>query len=381
MKSKILFILHIPPPIDGAAMMGKYIKESPLINDSFEADYINLTSAFSLETIGKGNLIKIGTIINILKEVLQAISAKKYDYCYMTLTAKGAGFYKDFLVVILLKLFGLNIIYHFHNKGVSISGKKWYNHLLYKVTFHNSKCILLAESLYYDIQTYVRKENIFICNNGIPNLKIDTISRSKPQISGNSMCKFLFLSNMMKEKGVLVFLEAAKLLQEKGYIFECHYVGAWSDIAEQIFTDKVKALGLNDNIFMHGPKTNGAKIALYDMADVFVFPTYYHNECFPLVLLEAMHCSLPVISTPEGAIADIVTEGETGLLTPQQDVKKLAVAMEYLLSHPEERLKMGIEGRRKYEKLYTRRIFEKCMLEILSSVLISAKKQIPPSKN
>lgn len=45
MKSKILFIMHMPPPVHGAAMMGKYIHDSKLINDKFECHYINLTTA------------------------------------------------------------------------------------------------------------------------------------------------------------------------------------------------------------------------------------------------------------------------------------------------------------------------------------------------
>lgn len=41
----------------------------------------------------------------------------------MTLTAKGAGFYKDFVIILLVKLFKVKIIYHFHNKGVALNSK------------------------------------------------------------------------------------------------------------------------------------------------------------------------------------------------------------------------------------------------------------------
>ena len=52
MSSKILFILHLPPPIHGAAMMGKYIQESELIDSSFDSYCINLATAGSLsETV------------------------------------------------------------------------------------------------------------------------------------------------------------------------------------------------------------------------------------------------------------------------------------------------------------------------------------------
>lgn len=48
MKQKILFIMHMPPPVHGAAMVGQYIHDSKLINDKFDSHYINLTTAKNL---------------------------------------------------------------------------------------------------------------------------------------------------------------------------------------------------------------------------------------------------------------------------------------------------------------------------------------------
>jgi len=365
-KSKVLFILHIPPPVNGAALMGQYLKESPLINTNFETDYINLTAAFNLDQIGKRSFAKFWIVLQILKNVLAAIRTKKYDLCYMTLTAKGAGFYKDFLVVLLLKLFRLKIIYHFHNKGVAKSGKKWYNHLLYQITFHKAECILLAPTLFNDVRPYIARSKVYFCANGIPHIAVT----DKPLLvnaATMSVCKFLFLSNMMKEKGVLDLLEACKLIKNKKLKFECHFIGAWSDITEQAFNHAVSTLELKNEVKMHGKKYNEDKIEFFNLADVFVFPTYYHNECFPLVLLEAMQFGLPVIATPEGAIAEIVLDKKTGLLIKQKDVNALAAAMIAVLNNPIERKKMGDEGRKRYEELFTLGSFEEKMYSILNT--------------
>ena len=40
-KPKVLFIMHMPPPVHGASMMGQYIHDSKLISESFECRYIN----------------------------------------------------------------------------------------------------------------------------------------------------------------------------------------------------------------------------------------------------------------------------------------------------------------------------------------------------
>ena len=52
-KPSILFILHLPPPIHGAANIGLNIKQSSLINNSFNCDYINLTTQANLKDMGK----------------------------------------------------------------------------------------------------------------------------------------------------------------------------------------------------------------------------------------------------------------------------------------------------------------------------------------
>lgn len=98
-----------------------------------------------------------------------------------------------------------------------------------------------------------------------------------------------------------------------------------------------------------------------------LFPTFYHNECFPLVLLEAMEHGLPCISTTEGGIPGIVDDGKTGFLVPKHDVAVLADKIQFLLNDSVLRSNMGKAGREKFEKEFTLEVFEKRMVEILSN--------------
>lgn len=52
-NKKVLFILHLPPPVHGASMVGKYIHDSETINNTFECHYLNLTLAKDINDIGK----------------------------------------------------------------------------------------------------------------------------------------------------------------------------------------------------------------------------------------------------------------------------------------------------------------------------------------
>src|SRR6476619_5973734 len=226
MKKKILFILHLPPPVHGAAVVGKSIKESVLINDRFDADYINLSTSSSMTEINELKAEKIVKLVRIQSQIVKALFTKKYDLCYVTLNSAGAGFYKDLIAVIILKIFRKKIIYHFHNKGVRENSSGWMNNLLYKFAFHNTKSILLSRNLYTDLKKYVNQRDVYYCPNGVstpaPAMRIETLKNH-----AGVKCSLLFLSNMVIDKGVLILLEACKLLKQDGNDFECHFVGAW----------------------------------------------------------------------------------------------------------------------------------------------------------
>lgn len=73
MKQKILFIMHMPPPVHGAAMMGQYVHDSDLINEKFECHYINPSLSSSVGDVGKFSLKKLLIFLELfLKYMLQS---------------------------------------------------------------------------------------------------------------------------------------------------------------------------------------------------------------------------------------------------------------------------------------------------------------------
>lgn len=87
----------------------------------------------------------------------------------------------------------------------------------------------------------------------------------------------------------------------------------------------------------------------YSNASVFVFPSLV--EGFGLVLLEAMACGIPVITTPNTAGPDIITDGVEGFIVPIRDVEALKEKLEWCYRHPVELAEMGHAARRKAEQL------------------------------
>lgn len=362
-KNKVLLIMHMPPPVHGAAMMGKYIYDSRIINEDIESRYINLTLAKDMQDIGKGSIRKLRDFIMLLLHIRKEVKRFKPDLCYVTPNAKGGAFYKDFVVVEILKAMGQKVVVHYHNKGVATRQDKPLDNFLYKHFFKNLKVILLSEQLYNDIKKYVTREDVYFCPNGIAEQK------ETPIIKEHDVFNILFLSNMMEAKGVWDLVDACKILKDKGLKYKCHFVGKWSDISEKKFKDRINDSDLTDIVYAHGAKYGNDKKQFFEMADCFVFPTYYHNECFPLVLLEAMEQSIACISTDEGGIKGIIDENKTGFVVDKHSPEQLADKIEYFIDHPNQCKEMGKTGRIKFENEYTIEKFENNMKNILNEIL------------
>lgn len=364
MDKKILLILHLPPPVHGSSMVGQYIKDSNVINSAFETKYINLCTSKTVDEIGKSPLLKTGRYLKILMLFLKNIIVFKPATVYIAITAKGLGFYKDLPIAILAKIFGKKLVLHYHNKGVALYQNKTIDNVLYKLLFKNTKVILLSERLYDDVRKYVKKKDLFYCPNGIP-----VIDDTVPITIEHEVPQILFLSNLIESKGVFVLLDALKILKRKGVCFFCNLVGGEGDISNHILNDKINKLELTDVVKYHGKKYGRDKLNLFNQADLFVFPTFYHNETFGLVNLEAMMFGLPVISTNEGGIPDIVKHNETGFIVEKQNPTQLAEKMEWLIKNPQLAKKMGKEGQNQYNKKFTLERFENRFVEILNSVV------------
>jgi len=92
-------------------------------------------------------------------------------------------------------------------------------------------------------------------------------------------------------------------------------------------------------------------------------------ENFPRTIAEAFACGLPVIASRIGALADIVTDGETGLLFEPGNPRDLADKLAWALAHPEEMAAMGRNARTQYEAEFSAEVNYRRLMEIYHGVL------------
>lgn len=380
---RILFITPLPPPVHGSAMVSQYIRDSHLVQGEFDCDFVNLSTSRRMDEIGKGGVKKLLRFIGAYFAVFFKLLTHRYDLCYLAITCHGMGFLKDAPFVLLCKLFGRKVVIHQHNKGMSNCVDRWPFRWLLPLVYKNTKVILLSWYLYPDIEKVVKKEQILICPNGIPSLGNDlqsTVYSQQPLSYGNityntqhiaqSVPRLLFLSNLIPSKGVYVLLDACKVLKEKGLQFVCDFVGGETkEISRIIFETAVRERGLEGIVCYQGPKYGEEKEQCFAQSDIFVFPTFYYNECFPLVLLEAMQWSLPLVSSDEGGIPDIIKDGVNGFICERKDSLSLAAALEMLIKDSILRQQMGEKGYQRYKEEYTLPCFEHKFVEVIQNCL------------
>jgi len=361
---RLLFIVQLPPPLHGASLINSYILNSNLIRSNFNIETVNLHFAESIQELGKFSIKKVFRTFIYCFEIVKKVIKHKPDLVYFNLTPKGFAFYRDAFYVFILKLLRRKIVFHLQSKGIkenireSIIKKQ-----LYKFVFKNTSIICMSPRLTDDFNE-VYKSNPFFVPNGIEVQPRRSNMEGKPD---KPVPMIMYLSHYLRSKGILVLIEALSLLKNRGYQFNARLIGPPADLTirelEEIADDK----NLKDFVQIVGPKYGEDKFREFLMADIFVFPTYY--EAFPLVIMEAMQFSLPVVSTFEGGIPDIVVDNETGFLVETQNPQMLADKLEILLNDKELRLRMGKEGYSRFLDNYTIDKFETSIFNTIQTIL------------
>lgn len=112
-------------------------------------------------------------------------------------------------------------------------------------------------------------------------------------------------------------------------------------------------------------------------ATALVLPSIWY-ENFPRTLVEALGCGLPVIASRIGALAELVKDGETGLLFEPGNADDLAKKMRWAMANPEAMASMGRKARRQYEAEFTAERNYRQLIEIYESAIAEVKAGMSP---
>ncbi len=147
------------------------------------------------------------------------------------------------------------------------------------------------------------------------------------------------VARLVKDKGVLEFLETSKKLSQYSNI-KFVLVGPLGSEGKQAI-DKKTIEYYSQYVNYIGSVSNVVKVLA--ASDMFVLPTYY-REGLPRILLEAGALGLPLITTDMPGCRDVVRDGWNGFLVPTRDSNALANAVKKLSDNKELREKMGAKN-------------------------------------
>lgn len=232
---------------------------------------------------------------------------------------------------------------------------------LYKISFRNIETIYFQNeenmSFFEERKIYNNKHKL-IPGSGV-NLEQFKLAEYPP----NEKIKFVFISRIMKEKGIDYYLEASEIIKEKYPFTEFHICG----FSEEDYSEKLNKMESKGIIKYHGMLKDIRPI-IKDMHCT-IHPTFY-PEGISNVLLESAAMGRPLIATNRSGCREVIDDGHNGYLVLEKNTNDLVEKIEKFISltHSEKK-KMGLLGRNKVEIEFDRQIVVNEYMKNINSII------------
>jgi glycosyltransferase involved in cell wall biosynthesis len=255
------------------------------------------------------------------------------------------------------------LIYRLARRGVLIC-LRW--------GFKHPNAVLALENVddrnYFVSNHVIREERTVI----IPGAGVE-VNEIRPVSEPSGTPVILCAARMIRDKGILELVDAARLLRQRGFQFELQLAGG-SDTGNPsaIAPEELARIEAEGTAKWLGHCSNVS--SLLGSASIFCLPTYY-REGLPRVLVEAGAAGLPIVTTDVPGCREVVIPGKNGLLVPPRNVSALADALQYLLENHEQRKEMRIASRLIFEEKFTsdavRKAFNRCYEKLSVPLVLS----------
>ena len=262
---------------------------------------------------------------SILKNYKNQLISNHYDIVHLTSNA-NISLLKDLYILRLAKRFNAKTIVHFHFGRIPQlkTQNNWEWKLLCRVV-RKADRVVVIDSISYKALRDCGFTNVEFLPNPVSPQVVDIVEKNKDIVRENRT--LLFVGHVVKTKGVIELVEACKGIDN----IKLRIVGT--------VTDEMRSelLALTDNakwMEIVGEKPYAEVIKEMLRCDLFVLPTY--TEGFPNVILESMACGCAIVTTPVGAIPEMLEEKngqQYGVLVEPQKVEPLRTAIIEILDN------------------------------------------------
>jgi glycosyltransferase involved in cell wall biosynthesis len=347
---KILIVGQTPPPYTGQAIMIEHLKNACYKMIKIYHVRMNFAGG-KIENMGKFQFSKILHLLFIIIQIYYIRLLKKVDILYFPPSGPTNSVFRDMAILFSTRFMFKKTIFHFHASGLSEHLKRKgriFNYILKKSFMYPDIAIYMSESCSNEGLLFNAKKSVIVPY-GIP----DMAGKYKI-ISEKEKLNILFVGVLEETKGEMDILRAAAILKLQGIEFKVKIAGDFKrpDYRDNFFSF-IKQHDLQKNIEYLGIITGEDKKNHFKDADIFCFPSYYHSEAFPVVLIEAMSFGLPIISTYWRGIPDMVDDGYNGFLINIKSPEEIADKIVKLKNNIGLMKQMSINGRQTFEQKYS----------------------------
>ncbi|MDF0666488.1 MAG: glycosyltransferase family 4 protein [Nitrospira sp.] len=332
----------------------------------FDVYHLDLADRRGIQHVNKPDLHDVLLFVRQWVKLVDVLIRSWPTVSYLVLSQSTIGFLRDSLLIWPAYLCGSHIVVHLHGGHFRewFLGRSWFMKAYVKTVLRRvTRAIVLGEPLKDQFAGLIDEKRIAVVPNGI-DWSSTAVCQNVPR--SGSRFRILHLSTLSHLKGALVFLQAVPFVLHQRKDVEFIFAGPWSHAEDKVWADEfIRHEGIEAYLAFSGQVNVAEKLALFDSADIFVFPGV-QQEGQPLVVIEAMAAGVPVIFTDRGCLRDTVPDGEVGLEVPIGDPRQLADRILWLLDHPEAIKAMGVRARKRYEALYTKERHIERMIDVFS---------------
>ena len=260
-------------------------------------------------------------------------------------SAAYMSFWEKCLFLDLAKLFRKKVVVHIHGSNFDrfVQESRGLQRRLLHAHLRRFDCVIALSPLWVKFfADYLPADKIGLSENGI-----QTEAYAVKVADPAPFPCIVFVGEVCQRKGIYDLLDIMPNLVAQLPAVKLIVAGPGE-------IDQVRQKAENLNLLMRvefvGPQFGLNKLKFLQQGWCFCLPSY--AEVFPVVIIEAMACGLPVVSTQIGGIPDAVVHNETGLLVSAGDRQGLEAALLRILTDQEVRLRMGRQGKQRAFECY-----------------------------
>lgn len=340
---------------------------------------------FEVIDIGKSNA-NPWEVLTYIKKLRSALVKLRPDIC-LTFTIRPAIWgnlvTRQLKIPTITNITGIGPLADSNNYVFIIA--RW----LYKTALRQTSLVFFQNEedmqVFFD-KKFVHKEQVMI----IPGSGIDHEKfRPHPKTRKDGKFVFLFISRLIKDKGILEYADAAERLKVLQPGVSCQVLGPYyaQNLKDNIITEKQIMRWLDNGIINYLGAADDVRPFIAE-ADCIVLPSY--REGMSNVLLEASAMQKPCIATDTPGCREIVLNNETGFLCEPKNADSLLEVMVKMANVSEEgRMEMGVKARERVKEKFAKKIvidaykhaIEKYKKNKIGSLRVNTAKLLKSNKN